>query len=148
MWDRAVKIVFDVFKILAIVVPTAVSGYAVFNSEVLLKSVSDNLAPAVTAQISEEMPVAVSKALVNTEIQIKLDSTQMNALEIMMMEHQEATLNTIPEEVAKQGRLLETKIFTSKYKIINSKTGEHVENLVGVKQAGGEWFIYVEKIEK
>lgn len=148
MWDQIIKRVLDVLKILAVVVPTAVSGYAYFNSEVLLKGVSDNLKPAITTQISEEIPYAVSNALLNTVIQTKLDSTQMAQMEAKFVEYQEKTLDAIPGEVNKWGKVAENRILTKKYKVWDASTGIHIGNLVGVKQAGGEWFIYFENLEK
>lgn len=148
IWDKIVKIILDVGKVLAVVAPTALVIGTYVEREVIFKSVANYLEPIVTNYIDEVVPAAVYLAVQTTEIQTKLDSMQMNALENMMIEHQEATLDAIPGEVRKEGKKFETKILTRKYKVHDARTGLHIQNLVGVKQSGGEWFIYLENIER
>lgn len=146
MYDIWIKRIFELLKVIGVAAPIALSVGAYIKSDLIFKNIAKNLAPVVTSYIDEVVPKTVFESLQKVEIKTRLDSTQMNQLEVMMMEYQEATLKAIPGEVAKQGKLIETRVLTRRYEIRNVK-GEHIQNLVGVKQPDGEWFIYIENIK-
>jgi len=141
MFDIIVKRTTDVFKLLAVAVPTALSVSGYIYRDVIIKAVANQMYEPMYEDLKKDLPSIISDVILNDEkTSVQLDSNQMLQIKSYVVDAQNKTLMALPIMMMKYADVAKNEILTQTYPVHDFYTGKFLYNVTGVK-TDGTWVI-------